>query len=46
MLGIFETLISGYISSSMGDIFSFSLLIIILLVRPTGLMGKRTEDKA
>lgn len=46
LLGIFEALISAYISSSMRDMFSFSLLIIILLVRPTGLMGKRMEDKA
>ncbi len=46
ILGVLETLISAYISSSMRDIFSFSLLIIILLIRPTGLMGKTTEDKA
>lgn len=45
-LGIVETLVSGYISSAMRDIFAFSLLVIILLVRPTGFMGKSSEDKA
>lgn len=46
ILGILEIFISAYISSSMRDIFSFSLLILVLLIRPTGLMGKVTEDKA
>ncbi len=46
VLGIMETFVSGYISSSLRDVFSFSLLIIILLIRPQGLMGKSTEDKA
>ncbi|MDL2273545.1 branched-chain amino acid ABC transporter permease [Oscillospiraceae bacterium OttesenSCG-928-G22] len=46
ILGVMESLISGYISSSMRDIFSFSLLVIVLLIRPTGLMGKVSEEKA
>lgn len=46
LLGLIETLISAYISSSMRDIVSFSILIIILIIRPNGLMGKNTEDKA
>jgi len=45
LLGIFETLISGYISSSARDIFVYLLLILVLLVKPTGLMGKKHEDK-
>ncbi len=46
LLGISETLISAYISSSMRDIFSFSILIIVLIFRPNGIMGKNMEDKA
>ena len=45
-LGIGETMISSYISSSMRDIFAYALLVIVLFVRPSGLMGKATEDKA
>lgn len=46
VLGISETMISAYVSSSLRDIFSFALLVIILLFRPTGLMGKVSEEKA
>ena len=46
ILGIIETLVSAYISSQMRDIFAFALLVIVLLIRPTGIMGKINEDKA
>lgn len=46
ILGIVEVMVSGYISSSLRDLFAFSLLVIILLVKPTGIMGKSSEDKA
>lgn len=46
LLGVGETMISGYISSSMRDIFAYALLVIVLFVRPAGLMGKSMEDKA
>lgn len=46
ILGIIETLISAFISSSMRDIVSFSILIFVLMIRPNGIMGKITEDKA
>jgi branched-chain amino acid transport system permease protein len=46
ILGISETLVSGYISSSLRDLFSYFILIVILLVRPSGLLGKNSEDKA
>lgn len=46
LLGIIETLTSGYISSQYRDLIAFALLIFILIVRPIGLMGKTTEDKA
>jgi branched-chain amino acid transport system permease protein len=46
LLGIIETFTSGYISSQFRDLIAFALLIAVLVVRPTGLMGKATEDKA
>ncbi|MCE5209522.1 MAG: branched-chain amino acid ABC transporter permease [Chloroflexi bacterium] len=45
LLGIFEMLIAGYISSSARDIFVYLLLIVILLFRPCGLLGVKREDK-
>lgn len=46
VLGICEVFISSYVSSAMRDIFSYALLVIILFVRPSGLMGVDTGDKA
>lgn len=46
LLGIIETLISGYFSSQFRDLISFTLLIAVLVLRPIGLMGKITEEKA
>jgi branched-chain amino acid transport system permease protein len=46
LLGIIETFTSGYISSQFRDLIAFVLLIFVLVVRPRGLMGKITEDKA
>lgn len=46
ILGVGETMISGYISSSLRDLFAFALLIIVLIVKPNGLMGKLSDDKA
>jgi branched-chain amino acid transport system permease protein len=44
-LGITETLVSAYISSVYRDLFSFTILVIILLFFPNGLMGAKTVDK-
>jgi len=46
VLGIMETLISAYVSSSMRDIFSFAIMVMVLVIKPNGFMGKNTEDKA
>ncbi len=46
LLGILETMVSGYISSSLRDFFSFALLIVLLLVKPSGLFGVDVQDKA
>lgn len=45
LLGVLETLVAGYISSSYRDLFSFLFLIIILLFFPNGLMGKNLDEK-
>jgi len=39
-------MVSGYLSSQYRDLIAFALLILVLVVKPTGLMGKTTEDKA
>jgi branched-chain amino acid transport system permease protein len=44
-LGIVETLTKGFISSRYADAVSFSLLIIILLVKPTGILGAKSRTK-
>lgn len=45
-IGIMETLVSAFIHSGLRDLFTFGLLIAILLIRPEGLLGKNIEDKA
>ncbi|MBE6349707.1 MAG: branched-chain amino acid ABC transporter permease [Spirochaetaceae bacterium] len=45
ILGIAETLTKGFISSQYADAISFAILIVILLVKPTGIMGKKIRVK-
>jgi branched-chain amino acid transport system permease protein len=45
VLGVLETLIAGYISSTYRDLFSFTFLILVLLFLPNGILGLRTEEK-
>lgn len=45
ILGIVETFVSGYLSSTFRDAIAFAILIIILLFRPTGLLGKKEIEK-
>ena len=45
LLGIVETLTKGYINSQFADAISYSLLIVILLVKPTGIFGKKKTVK-
>jgi len=45
ILGITENLVSVYISSSYRDSITFMILIIILLFKPTGIMGSVEKDK-
>ena len=45
LLGVIENLSKAYISSQLSDAIVFSVLIIVLLVRPTGIMGKKISEK-
>jgi branched-chain amino acid transport system permease protein len=54
LLGLIESLGAGYIGELTGgvfgsnyqDIFAFLVLILVLLLRPTGLLGERVSDRA
>ncbi|HHV79348.1 MAG TPA: branched-chain amino acid ABC transporter permease [Firmicutes bacterium] len=45
VLGLVEILGSAYLQSSYRDAISFTILIIVLLVRPSGLLGRKIEQK-
>ena len=45
ILGVLETIISGYISSAYRDLFSFGILIVVLVFLPNGILGTDTSDK-
>lgn len=45
ILGIAETMTKGFISSQFADAISFGILIVILLVKPTGIMGQKVRVK-
>lgn len=45
ILGVVEAFVSGFISSTFRDAAAFAILILVLLVRPTGIFGKNTKEK-
>jgi branched-chain amino acid transport system permease protein len=45
VLGLTESFGTGYISSDYEDVFAFIILIVILIVKPTGLLGKSETQK-
>ncbi|HOG00242.1 MAG: High-affinity branched-chain amino acid transport system permease protein LivH [Firmicutes bacterium ADurb.Bin248] len=45
LLGIMEIFVASW-NSTLRDLFVYALLILVLVVKPSGLMGKVTEDKA
>jgi branched-chain amino acid transport system permease protein len=45
ILGVLENLAKAYISSKLSDAIVFSVLIIVLLVKPTGILGKKIMEK-
>ena len=45
LLGVIEALGAAYISIAWKDAIAFAVLILILIFRPTGLLGERVADK-
>ena len=45
VLGLAEQMVAGYISSTWRDAVAFGVLILVLLVRPTGLLGRGEAEK-
>lgn len=45
LLGVIENLSKAYISSQLSDAIVFGVLIVVLLLRPTGILGKNIQEK-
>jgi len=45
VLGLTESFATGYVSSDYEDVFAFSLLVLILIFKPSGLLGKSETKK-
>lgn len=45
LLGVIEAMVKGYWNSTIADAFVFGILIIILLVKPSGILGKNEREK-
>jgi len=45
LLGVIETLVTAYLSSTYRDAIAFVILVVILLYRPTGLFGAPQVEK-
>jgi branched-chain amino acid transport system permease protein len=44
-IGVIETMVSGYGSSLYKDAVAFAILILVLIIKPSGLLGKNTREK-
>jgi len=45
IMGLAETFSKVYINSNLSDAIAFSILILILIIKPSGLLGKKTSEK-
>jgi branched-chain amino acid transport system permease protein len=45
ILGVAETLTKGFISSQLADAVAFGILIVILIIKPSGILGKNIREK-
>ena len=45
LVGVIENLSKAYISSQLSDTIVFSVLILVLLIRPTGILGRKINEK-
>jgi branched-chain amino acid transport system permease protein len=46
VLGIGQVLTAAFISQSVSDVLAFGLMVIVLLVRPTGLLRRQAVSRA
>ena len=45
IIGVAESIGASYISSGYRDAIAFAIMIIVLIVRPTGILGKKDLEK-
>jgi branched-chain amino acid transport system permease protein len=45
LIGVAESMITGYISSTYTNLLVFALLIVVMLMRPSGLLGRAQLQK-
>ncbi|PCI24735.1 MAG: branched-chain amino acid ABC transporter permease LivH [SAR324 cluster bacterium] len=45
ILGLTESFATGYVSSDYEDVFAFGILVLILIFKPAGILGKSTTEK-
>ena len=45
LIGLLESFGAGYISSGMKDAIAFSVILLILLIRPSGILGEKSVGK-
>ena len=45
VLGLTEAFATGYVSSDYEDVFAFAILVIVLIFRPAGILGRATTQK-
>jgi len=45
LLGVLENLVEGYISTQLKSTFAFALIVVVLLIRPSGIMGTTERRK-
>jgi branched-chain amino acid transport system permease protein len=45
IIGVAESLTKGYISSRLADAIVFGILIVVLIIKPTGILGRRDNEK-
>jgi branched-chain amino acid transport system permease protein len=45
LLGLIEAIAAGYLATSYRDLFAFATMVVLLSVRPAGLLGRRTVER-
>lgn len=45
IIGVFENLVGGYLSSTLKEVAGFALILVVLMVRPFGLFGEKRIER-